>query len=54
MQRLLHPRTDRQRQASIALVNVAFVALITWLLAGGVPLSPDPMPTASLTVQAGR
>lgn len=48
MMRRLRPTNQCQRAASLALVNVAFVALLTWLLAGTLPHGIDSMPTASI------
>lgn len=46
------PRTERQRQASIALINIVFLTLVTSLLAGSLPPRTDNTPTAS--VQHGK
>ncbi len=45
---LPRPRTDRQRRASIALVNVVFVVLMTWLLGGNHAAGIDKGSTASV------
>ena len=52
MQRLLRPRNDDQRAAATRLVNVVFVALITWLLAGALPVPVDSVLTSSLLTEA--
>jgi hypothetical protein len=52
MPRLLRPRTEDQRAAATTLVNVVFVALITWLLAGALPAPTDSMLTSSLRTEA--
>lgn len=52
MPRLLRPRTAHQRAAATTLVNVVFVALITWLLAGTLPASTDRFVTSSVRLEA--
>lgn len=51
MPRLPRPRTDRQRATAIALTNVVFLTLVTWLLAGSLPAGTDPRPTATVGAQ---
>ena len=51
MLRLPRPRTDCQRRASIGLVNIFFLMLVTWLLSGALPPGIDSTSTSSLVAE---